>query len=1016
MTGSLSGVALGEGFDVDTTTIEPPPTRLTAPDRTGQPVPDIASGDGGLVPALPRPVLPPGAHRDLNEALHDLHHRAGWPSLRTLAKAAGCSHTTVSVAFSSPQTPTWGVLALVVEGMRGDVAHFHALWLAASTPLQPSDPSRPAIAGRRSELAAVRRHIESGSGLLLVTGEAGMGKTTLVRSATANVAAFVATGACLPLSTEVPLLPIADALRSIYEHDSGQWLKDALASCPAYVADTLPRLLPELPGEHVTVGAGSGSLLHLFSAVSAVLAELSELRPLAVVVEDLHWADSTTLDLVEQLANRPRVPRVVGTWRLEDAGTPEDKLDWFARVRRARDTRLVELSPLTAEETAAQLKLVSGTEPKADLVLRIHARSAGHPLFTEHLATQAQDADLPRLLVDLLDRRLGVLTGAEWDTARTLGLADRGLSDDLLQRSTGVAHETITTALHELHARRLIAPQAGEVRLSHPLLAEAVRRRVMPGEAAEGHRQLALALATAPDASAAEIAAHWQAAGNRTEELRWRVAAANEAAQRLGPAQEAAQWLRALDLWPVDDAMHGAPAIGRAQAAFRAMDALWFAGRAEQVDSLLVDLMPHLDEFPRRDAAELLAIAGRSEAAFRSRETALQLLERAVALFESEGPSRDLVMCLRQYAGVLVDLGRRSDAAAVLDRAWQVNASVGDDEQSRLLLSERAWRLFEAGRRREAVATMQEAVARRSAVPDPFVDVTLAKQQADLLLEAGRSAADVVAAARRGIALAEELALDSLNVGWLRFDLGTALARSGDVAGAAELVDPLSGEEGLLAHHPVELIRADLDIRRGLLDDARTLAELATHRRRAFSLDVRSKWCALLAEIELWQGQAAQGFDRLVPLLRELADLDEVVYAAAYFLLATRAAADLAEAEMYDPTGRTRLAQLLVGIRSRSIHEPLAHDPAHRVSWDAELSRLDGTATVDHWVRAAGAWARLGRPHDSAYCGWRGAQVALADGQGTVAGRLLRRAAADARQHVPLSDAIARTAAYPAQS
>src|SRR5262249_21393755 len=150
-------------------------------------------------------------------------------------------------------------------------------------------------------------------------------------------------------STEVPLLPIADALRSIHDLDGGQWIKDALVSCPTYVVDTLPRLLPDLPGDHVPVGGGSGSLQHLFSAIAALLAELSELRPLAVVLEDLHWADSATLDFVEQLASRPRAPRLVGTWRLDDVGTSDDKLDWFARVERASDTRSVELSTLTVE-------------------------------------------------------------------------------------------------------------------------------------------------------------------------------------------------------------------------------------------------------------------------------------------------------------------------------------------------------------------------------------------------------------------------------------------------------------------------------------------------------------------------------------------------------------------------------------------------------------------------------------------------------------------------------------------
>ena len=150
--------------------------RLTLVDRTGQPnrcgrslssagILRPQSRDRGWrsVPALPRPDLPPGAHRDLVDALHDLHHRAGWPSLRTLANAAGCSHTTVSAVFSSARLPPWGVLELLVESMDGNVEEFHDLWLAASTPEHRAAPHDrrhrrpPHRAGRSTPPPRVRR-------------------------------------------------------------------------------------------------------------------------------------------------------------------------------------------------------------------------------------------------------------------------------------------------------------------------------------------------------------------------------------------------------------------------------------------------------------------------------------------------------------------------------------------------------------------------------------------------------------------------------------------------------------------------------------------------------------------------------------------------------------------------------------------------------------------------------------------------------------------------------------------
>src|SRR6188472_3122539 len=93
------------------------PNRCGRPSRRASILRPAVHGVGGLVSALPRPDLPPGPQRDLVDALHDLHHRAGWPSLRAMAKQAGCSHTTVSKVFSSPQLPAWGNVELLVEAM-----------------------------------------------------------------------------------------------------------------------------------------------------------------------------------------------------------------------------------------------------------------------------------------------------------------------------------------------------------------------------------------------------------------------------------------------------------------------------------------------------------------------------------------------------------------------------------------------------------------------------------------------------------------------------------------------------------------------------------------------------------------------------------------------------------------------------------------------------------------------------------------------------------------------------------
>ena len=133
--------------------------RGNAVDRPGKRVDTCgAREDPERMGTLPRPDIPPGPQRDLVVALHELHHRAGWPSLRSLAREAGCSHTTVSNIFSSPRLPTWGALELLVEAMDGDTADFHQLWIAASRPpprCGPPQPGSPAATTSSSPYAAI---------------------------------------------------------------------------------------------------------------------------------------------------------------------------------------------------------------------------------------------------------------------------------------------------------------------------------------------------------------------------------------------------------------------------------------------------------------------------------------------------------------------------------------------------------------------------------------------------------------------------------------------------------------------------------------------------------------------------------------------------------------------------------------------------------------------------------------------------------------------------------------------
>ena len=967
--------------------------------------------------ALPRPDVPPGPRRDLVDALHDLHHRAGWPSLRALAREAGCSPTTVSTVFSAPRLPTWGTLELLVEGMGGDVDRFRTLWLAAG-PVDEGRPSPPRIAGRRDELARLRHHLVGGTGLLLVSGEAGIGKTRLVSSAMAGSAdgVFAASGACLPLSTEVSLLPFADLLRSMYDVDAGLWLKEAVGDCAPYVRGSLRPLLPELDE---TQGAGqpedSWSRPRLFAAIGATLSAAAALRPLALVVEDLHWADAATLDLLEHLLVRLPDLRVVATLRTADPSTPATVLEWSQRVRRLPSVQVLVLGPLSREETAEQLALLDPGSADDDLTERIHRRSQGLPLFTEQLAAQAaEDQPLPELLGDLLQSRLQHLGSAAASVTRTLGVADRPLADTVVADTTALTGAEVAEALHELRDRHLVrASSTHEIALRHPLLAEAIRSALVAPELVDEHRRLAAALAASTDPAPAEVAEHWQRAEQPEQELPWRVRAALAAGQRFDPTQEAQHWLRALAVWPEDGRAVGSPPVSRHDAYLAAFDALADFD-VERAAAVAEEGLASVTDPEGVAAAELYrraAVRGK----FGDPEESMALNDRAIRIFEGAPPSSEYVKALLSRAFLADGLGRYEECNDLVARATDLSAELGDLVLHRYLLADRAMHLADTGRLNEALEQLHVAATLELDRPDPYGDVHVALNHVCLLEMCAAGADEIAEAARPGLESAAAWGLDITPVAIVRGNVAAAYRVAGRVDEATELIDPEIVGPPTPDRWPTDWERAMLDLLRGRcreaderLDAVSGLFLVSGVNGGEFLLD--------RATVDLWRGRADTAYARLLPALRGLAGSTEVLETAGLFACAARAAADRVAAGRASDDQRQHLLRELDDLRAGPAEDPFAPHPTFALrpvfgaSWAAERARLARQPSLDLWDAAARGWDGVTRPHDAAYCRWRAAQVAIATGQGTVAARMLRRATADARGHAPLSAAIVATA------
>jgi hypothetical protein len=262
--------------------------------------------------------------------------------------------------------------------------------------------------------------------------------------------------------------------------------------------------------------------------------------------------------------------------------------------------------------------------------------------------------------------------------------------------------------------------------------------------------------------------------------------------------------------------------------------------------------------------------------------------------------------------------------------------------------------------------------------------------------------------------MAREEGISSHALTLLQGNTAQALVRAGRTAAAHELLEPATHTQPGVDNWPVFVewvwllcLRGDLDRAAELLPEIIAIP--------ITSVTNAAERAERVAAIELWRGNPAAARRLLTDALNALSDGPGSLRAGALLNLLAWATADLVGGR-----GSSDAAESVVQARLSLFSDPLAADAvmgdhaAQASQWDAELSRLRGNPDPVLWAAAATEWDRLDRPHDSAYCRWRGAQAALAMGQGTAAHRLLRRAATDAREHVPLSQAIAETAAYAA--
>ena len=887
--------------------------------------------------------------------------------------------------------------------------------------------------GRTEELArlaaAADRAAAGTPTAVVVGGEAGVGKTRLVGELVASArqaGATVLVGGCVELGGEgLPFAPLIEALRGFVRDLDEPELAQLV---PGRARVELARLLPELgPGGPGPDAAGSwvggpgaeprGSGLgseqrRLFELLLVLLERLGSERPAVLVVEDLHWADRSTRDLLAFLVRNLRHGRLllVMTYRSDELHRRHPLRPFLAELDRGRRAERLELARFGRDEVAAQLAGIKGTPAPPELTERIHARSDGNAFFVEELAaTAAADGELPPSLRDTLLARIELLAEPTQQVLGVAAAAGARVGHDLLAEVAGLPDAELLAGLREAVSAHvlLVAADDGAYGFRHALVKEAVYAELLPGERTRLHARFAAALA-GRDAGgdpglAAELAWHWYAAHDLERALPAAVEAGRAAERAFAYAEAQRQFERALELW---DRVPGATAgLDKAELLARAGEAAANAGAADRAVALvrgaLAEVAPGRDPLLAGQLTERLGFHLR----IAGRPGAMEAYQEAIGLVPP-GPTVERARVLAGLGQALMLRARFAEAIATCEEAIQVARAAGSPAVETHALCSLGTAMARIEDPDDGLAALGEA--RRLAA-----ELGLAKDEAracvnlsDLLNDLGRLE-EAVVVAMEGIEVATAAGLRRTFGVFLAGNAAAALYNQGRWDETAELTAAYLelGDDEDLNTVTLRQSMAMLDAGRGHFESA--LGHVRAARRLAgdefIAVQYPPNLAAAEAEVAAWRGRleeaAAAVAGGLAALQGPLVDLRACLLLAIGLRVEGERARLATARHDHETLTDARLVadELVQWARGTFAGSRVAWRRAVLATCEAEWARVQGEPDPERWLAAVAAWEESGHPYPLAVARWRAAEALLAGrGDRTLVAELLRRSHATA--------------------
>ncbi|HZU14308.1 MAG TPA: AAA family ATPase [Chloroflexota bacterium] len=717
------------------------------------------------------------------------------------------------------------------------------------------------LVAREDEMRRLLRIVDdvvAGKGrTVFLSGEPGAGKTRLAQEISLNVRNrnfFIAAGRCYEQESAVPYYPFLDAMAAAYAQLPSPIRRDAGRRWP-YLGVLLPDEID------VPSGAGDRDEQRVLRTATSFLEAIAHLRPVALLIDDVHWADAASLKLLQHLARHTRnLPvLILGTYRDTELGSQNLLESALRDLNREGLMERLAVRRLPPEGTVALAADAIGRESLSpEFTELLHERTEGNPYFIQQVVRMLmergdiyrqdgewtrraiEEIEVPESIRSVVDQRIGGLSTPAQEILHEASVLGQSFRFDDLEAMTERPEDELDGALEEADEAGLTTSNDGELyRFDHALTRQILYESLSPRRRRRLHLAAGTALEKAPERERShrvpELAWHFLHADDAERAIRYAIEAGDQAEAVFAHGDAERQYRTALELIVEEEQTGQLHAevllkLGRAiRRGGRYGEALLILERAADAFVALAD---------REGEVDVLAEIGRAHAGRGTADEGIDRVRPLLRDLEQSGletvPARCTAALYSALAALYFAGGQWLDLVAAADDAARLAAESGDDRLLAEAEKERGRALALVGREAEAetavrtAAGLAEKLGYLSALQGAFNTLGYLQRRAGELQSA-------IASYRRALDAAERLGDPSI-IAFARSVLGRALVESGEWEEAetqfrAGLAAAESGGVSWYATYPtgglgvLDLLRGERERGMRLLHEALELAQ-----------------------------------------------------------------------------------------------------------------------------------------------------------------------------------------------